>query len=198
MHEKATRVWTALRASSRWGWSGLALPVSTRRHRLDARLCWGPARSHTGARRSLGIKGRSEAMSTSAENVESMLFRSGAPFDQLDPTTWVLRIENRHRSRVIVKVAEPIVLFSVPLGTLDDSIGNREALYRTLLEFNADFMHNAYAIEGERVVLSGALQTENLDANEFQAIIDDLTMTLDQHLDKLADWKLGTRPTAEA
>jgi hypothetical protein len=137
-------------------------------------------------------------LSTSAENVESMLFRSGAPFDQIDPTTWVLRLENNHRSRVIVKIAEPIVLFSVPLGTLDDSIGNREALYRTLLEFNADFMHNAYAIEGERVVLSGALQTENLDANEFQAIIDDLTMTLDQHLDKLADWKLGTRPTVEA
>jgi hypothetical protein len=137
-------------------------------------------------------------MSTSAENVESMLFRSGAPFDQIDPTTWVLRLENNHRSRVIVKIAEPIVLFSVPLGTLDDSIGNRESLYRRLLEFNADFMHSAYAIEGERVVLSGALQTENLDANEFQAIIDDLTMTLDQHLDKLADWKLGTRPTVEA
>jgi hypothetical protein len=208
MHEKATRVAMALPRKPAAGWRGLALPVSTRRHRLDARLCWGlgpvtsgaePGRSPgSGARRSLGIKGRSEAMSTSAENVESMLFRSGAPFDQLDPTTWVLRIENRHRSRVIVKVAEPIVLFSVPLGTLDDSIGNREALYRTLLEFNADFMHNAYAIEGERVVLSGALQTENLDANEFQAIIDDLTMTLDQHLDKLADWKLGTRPTAEA
>ena len=48
------------------------------------------------------------------------------------------------------------------------------------------------------MVLSGALQTENLDGNEFQAIIDDLTMTLDNHLDKLADWKLGERPTAEA
>lgn len=137
-------------------------------------------------------------MSTSAENVESMLFRSGAPFDQLDSTTWVLRLDNRHRSRVIVKVADPIVLFSVPLGTLDDGIDRREVLYRTLLELNADFMHNAYAIEGERVVLSGALQTENLDHNEFQAIIDDLTMSLDHHLDKLADWKLGTRPLAEA
>ena len=137
-------------------------------------------------------------MSTSAENIESLLFRSGTPFDQIDATTWVLHLDTRHRSRVIVKIAEPIVLLSVPLGTLDDSIGNRETLYRTLLEFNADFMHNAYAIEGERVVLSGALQIENLNPNEFQAIIDDLTMTLDSHLDKLADWKLGTRPTAEA
>jgi hypothetical protein len=140
----------------------------------------------------------SKAMSTSAENVESMLFRSGAPFDQLDSTTWVLRLDNRHRSRVIVKVADPIVLFSVPLGTLDAGVERLDVLFRTLLEFNADFMHNSYAIEGERVVLSGALQTENLDHNEFQAIIDDLTMSLDQHLDKLSDWKLGTRPLAEA
>lgn len=137
-------------------------------------------------------------MTTSADTVESMLFRSGAVFDQLDPTTWVLHLDNRHQCRVVVKIAEPIVLFSMPLGTLDEDTQDRERLFRTLLELNADFMHNAYAIEGERLVLSGALQTENLDANEFQAIIDDLTMTLDNHLEKLADWKLTARPTAEA
>lgn len=137
-------------------------------------------------------------MSTSSEIVESMLFRSGAVFDQLDPTTWVLHLDNRHRSRVVVKVEDPIVLFSLSLCTLDETITNREQLYRTLLELNADFMHNAYAIENSRLLLSGALQTENLDANEFQAIIDDLTMTLDEHLDKLSDWKLDTRGTTEA
>lgn len=136
-------------------------------------------------------------MTTSADNVESLLFRAGVPFDQLDPTTWVLQLDNQHRSRVVVKVEEPIVLFSLSLGVLDE-VDNREALYRTLLELNADFMHNAYAIEGERVVLSGALQTENLDANEFQAVIDDLTMTLDSHLEKLSNWKLSARATAEA
>lgn len=140
-------------------------------------------------------------MNTSADNVESLLFRSGVRFDQVDPTTWVLQLENRHRSQVVVKVEDPIVLFSLPLGDLDDPdhpIEDRESLYRTLLELNADFMHNAYAIEGERVVLSGALQSENLDATEFQAIIDDLTMTIDNHLEKLANWKLSARSTAEA
>jgi len=139
-------------------------------------------------------------MSTSADNVESLLLRSGAAFDQLDPTTWVLQLDNHHRSRVVVKVEDPIVLFSLPLGMLDmiDGLADRERLYRTLLELNSDFMHNAYAIEGERLVLSGALQSENLDANEFQAIIDDLTMTLDNHLEKLSNWKLSARSTAEA
>ena len=134
-------------------------------------------------------------MTTSADNVESLLFRAGVPFDQVDPTTWVLQLDNQHRSRVVVKVEEPIVLFSL---SLVEQVDNREALYRTLLELNADFLHNAYAIEGERVVLSGALQTENLDANEFQAVIDDLTMTLDTHLEKLSNWKLSARATAEA
>ena len=137
-------------------------------------------------------------MTTSADSVETYLYRSGVPFDQVDPTTWVLQLDNNHRSRVVVKVEDPIVLFSLPLGVLDDRVDNREALYRTLLELNADFMHNAYAIEGERVVLSGALQTENLDPNEFQAVIDDLTMTLDNHLEKLSNWKLSARSTAEA
>lgn len=137
-------------------------------------------------------------MTTSADNVESLLFRAGVPFDQLDATTWVLQLDNHHRSRVIVKIEDPIVLFSLPLGVLDDQIGDRERLYRTLLELNADFMHNAYAIEGERVVLSCVLQAENLDPNEFQAVIDDLTMTLDNHLDKLSNWKLSARSTPEA
>jgi hypothetical protein len=137
-------------------------------------------------------------MSTS-DNVESLLYRSKIPFDQVDPTTWVLQLDNHHRSRVVVKVEEPIVLFSLPLGDLDGEIANRETLYRTLLELNSEFMHNAYAIEGERLVLSGALQLANLDANEFQAVIDDLTMTLDDHLEKLSTWKLNAaRSTPEA
>ena len=135
---------------------------------------------------------------SSADTVESLLSRAQVPFDQVDSTTWVLELDNQHRSRVVVKVADPIVLFSVPLGVLDDQLGNREVLYRTLLELNADLMHNAYAIEGERLVLSGALQLDNLDANQFHAVIDDLTMTLDNHLEKLSNWKLDARSTAEA
>lgn len=136
-------------------------------------------------------------MSTNADIVESMLFRSGAVFDQIDPTTWLLTLDNQHKSRVIVKVEDPIVLFSLPFGPLDD-ITELEQLYRTLLELNAELLHSAYAIEGDRLVLFGALQSENLDGNEFQAVIDDLTMTLDAHLEKLSGWKLGARPTAEA
>jgi hypothetical protein len=45
-------------------------------------------------------------------------------------------------------------------------------------------------------VLSGASQAATLDINEFQAVLDDLTMALDNHFEKLAPW-MGGRP-AEA
>jgi len=137
-------------------------------------------------------------MSTIADTVESMLFRSDATFDQLDPTTWILNLDNRYSSQVIIKVEDPIVLFSLPIGVIGAQVDNRETLYRTLLELNDDFLHNSYAINGSRLVLSAALQTENLDANEFQAVIDDLTLNLDNHLEKLSNWKFDDSSTAEA
>ena len=129
-------------------------------------------------------------MSTSADSVESLLFRSGTNFDQIDPTTWILNLDNRYSSPVFIKVEDPVVLFSVQIGEIDrPELEDRENLYRTLPELNDDFLHSSYAITGSKLVLAGALQTENLDANEFQAVIDDLTINLDTHLEKLANWK---------
>ena len=135
---------------------------------------------------------------SSADTVESLLFRSEANFDQLDPTTWILNLDNRYASQVIIKAEDPIVLFSLQLGVIGQHVENRETLYRTLLELNDNFFHSSYALSGSRLVLTAALQTENLDANEFQAVIDDLTINLDNHLEKLSDWKLDDSSHAEA
>lgn len=144
---------------------------------------------------------------TPSETVESLLFRTGDRFDQVDPTTWVLQLGNRRRSRVFVMIEEPIVLLTVPLASVDESTPERERLFRTLLELNADLLRSAYALEQansedaratQQVVLSAALQIERLDVNELLAVLDDMTMALDTHLDKLADWKLDPKPSAEA
>ncbi len=144
---------------------------------------------------------------TPSETIESLLFRTGDRFDQVDVTTWVLQLGNRRRSRVFVMIEEPIVLLTVPLATVDDTTPERERLFRTLLELNADLLRSAYALEQantedqratQQVVLSAALQIERLDIDEFLAVLDDMTMALDTHLDKLSDWKLDTTPSAEA
>jgi hypothetical protein len=59
-------------------------------------------------------------------------------------------------------------------------------LFRRLLELNSELLHSSYSLQGDQVVLSGAQQLENLDFNEFQAMVDDMCMALDNHYDKIA------------
>jgi len=67
---------------------------------------------------------------------------------------------------------------------------NREELFRTLLELNAtEMMHGAYGIEGDAVVISDALQIENLDYNEFAATIDDITLAVASHHSRLVRYQ---------
>ena len=58
----------------------------------------------------------------------------------------------------------------------------REELYRTLLALNTtEMVHGAFGIEGDTVVIVHALELENLDFNEFQAVIDDMSMAVAKH-----------------
>ena len=131
-----------------------------------------------------------------AETVASHLIQASVPHEQLNESTWVVQLEDQRQSRIAVKVQDPIVLFSTPILELSANTQDREGLFRLLLELNADLMHSAYGLEGERVVLSGASEAATLDINQFQAVLDDLTMALDNHSDKLARWT-GSR-SAEA
>jgi hypothetical protein len=67
---------------------------------------------------------------------------------------------------------------------------NREELFQTLLTLNAaEMMHGAYGLEGGKIVISDALQLENLDFNEFQATIDDITLAVADHYPRLAKFR---------
>lgn len=123
-------------------------------------------------------------MSTS-DDVESYLIKSGLPYEQVADSTWVVHPESAHRAPIAVKLEDPIVLFSINMFDLDD-VKNREDLFRLLLELNSELLHTSYSLQGHQVVLSGAHQAENLDFNEFQAMVDDICMALDKHYDKIA------------
>ncbi len=120
------------------------------------------------------------------DDIDSFLIRSGVPYDQVGKDTWVLRPETAHRATLAVSVRPPIVLFSIQLFSLTEVAGNREQLFRTMLELNAELLHSSYSLQEGHVVLSGAHPLENLDYNEFQAVVDDLCMALDHHINKIA------------
>lgn len=132
------------------------------------------------------------------DELDSHLIKTGCQYEAIGQSTWVLAPDSAHPAQIVVRADDPIVLFTLAVLDLAPDVEGREALFRTLLELNSELLHTSYSLEGDRVVLSGAQQLENLDFNEFQAMIDDMCMALDNHWNKLSEWGLKKQRAANA
>jgi len=128
----------------------------------------------------------------SAEDIESYLLQMGITYEAMKPGIWVIQIDGQ--SRLAVSIAGPVVAFR--LKVMDLPAQGREELYRALLELNTtEMVHGAFGLEGDAVVIVDALQLENLDFNEFQAVVDEMSMAIAKHHSNLARY-LVARPAA--
>jgi hypothetical protein len=115
------------------------------------------------------------------KDVEAYLLRMGRPHNEASDGTFVVRVEG---GTVAVKVEPPLVLTRVEMGPLPKT--GREALFQHLLVLNATaLVHAAYGIDDDKLVLSAALELENLDYNELDALIAELDLALAQQLPKI-------------
>jgi hypothetical protein len=122
----------------------------------------------------------------SREDIESYLMKIGLPYEQLGAELWNIKPEGNEN--LLVTIAGPVVVFRVKVMNLPPS--NREALYAALLGLNAtEMVHGAFGVEGEAVVITHALQLENLDYNEFQGAVDDITMAIGKHYPALSKFR---------
>ena len=129
----------------------------------------------------------------SAEDIESYLLKSSVPYEQVKPGIWILRLEGAQG--LVISMAGPVVAFR--LKVMDLPPADRESLYRTLLSLNTtEMIHGAFGLEGDSVVMVDALELENLDDNEMQAVIDEFSMALTKHYPALSRW--STPGTAAA
>jgi hypothetical protein len=65
-----------------------------------------------------------------------------------------------------------------------------------LLALNTtEMVHGAFGLEGETVVMVHALELENLDLNEFQAVVDDMSMAVAKHHPTLARFASSSSPS---
>lgn len=124
-----------------------------------------------------------------AEKLESYMLRMEVPNEPIGDGTWALTPQSLRNNRILVKISDPIVLFTTPIFRVTEATPNKEGLFRRLLELNEELLHCAYGLESEQIVLSGSHQLENLDFNEFQALLDDMSMGLDRHLNELVFWR---------
>jgi hypothetical protein len=87
---------------------------------------------------------------------------------------------------VAVRVDPPLVVVRVHIGDVKGG-ADHTALFRELLTLNArQLVHSSYGIDDGHVVLSSALELENLDFNELQATLDEIDVALAQHVPHLA------------
>jgi hypothetical protein len=107
---------------------------------------------------------------------------------EVEPGLWL--VKTTQGAEVVVTYAPPVVILRVRVMEPPASSDKRGGLFRQLLEFNArDLIHGSYGLEGDHVVLTDALELENLDYSEFEASFDSLTVALSSHLSALAAFR---------
>lgn len=123
-----------------------------------------------------------------AEDIESYLVNMEAQYEAVGDGIWVIKDIG---PGLVLSIADSVLVFRMKVmevGGVDAR--RREEFYRKLLELNAEEMlHGAYGLEtGGVVVVTDALQLQNLDYNEFQATVDDIGLAVRNHYPELSSF----------
>jgi hypothetical protein len=112
--------------------------------------------------------------------VESYLIDLGVSYEEPQTGTWLVDDPQKGLPRIMITVADPVVFFHAKVMTIPAK--NREAFFAELLKLNyRGLLHGAYAIDGEEVVLVDTLEYEGMDKNEFEASLDAIGFSLNEH-----------------
>lgn len=128
----------------------------------------------------------------SREDIESYLARAEIPYEVVgDDGLWLVH-DSSLGENIAVKATGPLLLFRVKVLELSD-VDDKGGLYETLLMLNAtDLVHGSYGISEDSIVLTCTLEMENLDYNELQAVLDDFSLALANHYEKLTEFRVAT------
>lgn len=124
----------------------------------------------------------------SREDFESFMIRMELDFEEIGENLWIVDPDQSGRSSIVVSYSPPLVVMRSALRPAPDDQDEQLALYGKLLELNAnDLVHGAYGLDDGEVVLTDALEVENLDFSEFQASLESLSIALSSHKDHLTN-----------
>jgi len=121
------------------------------------------------------------------KDVEAYLGRLNRRFEavQNGGTTFLIYSGEKYPP-IALRVDPPLVLLRVHIGDVAEDTSND--LYRKLLSLNAkSLVHSSFGLEDNRIVLSSALELENLDFNELESALDEIDLALAQHVPVLAE-----------
>ncbi len=132
---------------------------------------------------------------TTRDDIESYLIRMDVDYEEIEESMWVIRTPEGS-APVVVDYSPPLVLLRLKVMDLPaDADDSRLAgFYRRMLELNAgDIVHGSYGIEAQEVILSDALELEDLDFSELRSSYESMMLAASSHLPALA----GLVPVAQ-
>lgn len=128
----------------------------------------------------------------SRDDIESYLARAEVPYEEIGEDGMWLVHDSSLGENIAIQAAGPLLLFRVKVLELRE-VDDKAALYEELLTLNtSDLVHGAYGISDGAVVLTCTLQIENLDYNELQGVLDDFSLALANHYEKLSKFRVAT------
>lgn len=127
----------------------------------------------------------------SREDIESYLVRAQVPFEVVgDDGLWLVH-DRSLGENIAIKLAGSLLLFRVKVLELR-AVRDEASLFKELLVLNAtDLVHGSYGISEDAIVLTCTLEIENLDYNELQAVLDDFSLALANHYEKLTEFRVA-------
>ena len=133
----------------------------------------------------------------SVQDVEAYLEKMNRRFSHVDdqPSTFLVH-GGDNMPATVLRVDPPLVVLRVYVGDIDGAPAQNGELYEKLLTINAkSLVHVSFGIEDAKIVLSSALELENLDYNELAAALDEIDVTLAQQVAKLAELSKAVKST---
>ncbi len=128
----------------------------------------------------------------SRDDIESYLARAEVSYEELGEDGMWLVHDSSLGEKIAIQTADSLLLFRVKVLELRE-VTDKAALYEELLTLNtSDLVHGAYGISDGAVVLTCTLQIENLDFNELQGVLDDFSLALANHYEKLSKFRVAT------
>jgi Tir chaperone protein (CesT) family len=123
-------------------------------------------------------------MISSNEHLEGHLARLNRSFERAGDADVYLVSMGPGQPPCALNVSPPVLVAQVEVAQAplrDDAAS--ASFMRRLLEINASgLLHAAFAIERGQIVLTAALELQNLDMNELEAVLGDLDMALAEHV----------------
>ncbi len=122
------------------------------------------------------------------EELEAFLQKLERRFERLDEGTYLIA-GAPNQPPIALRVAPPVIVLQVPIGPAPEGETPLVArLFRRLLELNGnDLLHASYSLEGKEIVLGAALEFDNLDLNEIEAVLADVDIALAEHVPALRE-----------